>query len=137
MPWTFTSNSSRMAVGLTGSAMNARKAARPAGVIECRRLFGRRSCCTDVDMVTRVVASSLGRLRRHEPEYAAIVELTRSPLSVAEIAARLHLPITATKLLVGDLIGDGVLDIRAPAVGPGSADDLTVLRAVLKGIQAL
>ncbi|MBF6177838.1 DUF742 domain-containing protein [Nocardia otitidiscaviarum] len=92
---------------------------------------------TDVDMVTRVVTSSLGRLRRHEPEYAAIVELTRSPLSVAEIAARLHLPITATKILVGDLIGDGVLDFRAPAAGAGAADDLTVLRAVLKGIQAL
>ncbi|GAB4588333.1 DUF742 domain-containing protein [Nocardia sp. IFM 10818] len=92
---------------------------------------------TDVDMVTRVVASSLGRLRRHEPEYAAIVELTRSPLSVAEIAARLRLPITATKILVGDLIGDGVLDFRAPAAGPDAADDLAVLRAVLKGIQAL
>ncbi|WP_052373587.1 DUF742 domain-containing protein [Nocardia otitidiscaviarum] len=64
----------------------------------------------------------------------ALLDRTRA---LAEIAARLHLPITATKILVGDLIGDGVLDFRAPAVGPGAADDLTVLRAVLKGIQAL
>ncbi|NNH71109.1 DUF742 domain-containing protein [Nocardia uniformis] len=94
---------------------------------------------TDVDMVTRVVTSSFGRLRRHEPEYAAIVELARSPLSVAEIAARLHLPITAAKILVGDLIGDGVLDFRAPVSSDeaNAPDDLNVLRAVLKGIQRL
>ncbi|UGT45515.1 DUF742 domain-containing protein [Nocardia yamanashiensis] len=92
---------------------------------------------TDVDILTRVVTSRFGRLRRDEPEYAAIVELTRAPLSVAEIAAQLRLPITATKILVGDLIADGVLDFRAPAADQGSADDLAVLRAVLKGIRAL
>lgn len=96
---------------------------------------------TDVDILTRVVTSRFGRLRRDEPEYTAIVELTRAPLSVAEIAAQLRLPITATKILVGDLIADGVLDFRAPTAGTGagqgSADDLAVLRAVLKGIRAL
>ncbi|MEV0252047.1 DUF742 domain-containing protein [Nocardia sp. NPDC050712] len=95
---------------------------------------------TDIDMLTLVVTSDFGVLRRHEPEYAAIVRLARQPQSVAELAAQLRLPITTTKILVGDLIGDGVLDFRAPVAtaesGVGTGD-IGMLRALLAGIRAL
>ncbi|WP_194817550.1 DUF742 domain-containing protein [Nocardia sp. XZ_19_385] len=95
---------------------------------------------TDIDMLTLVVTSPYGALRRHEPEYAAIVRLAQTPQSVAELAAQLRLPITTTKILVGDLIGDGVLDFRAPVAtaenGAGTSD-VTMLRALLEGIRAL
>ncbi|MFC9892232.1 DUF742 domain-containing protein [Nocardia sp. NPDC127579] len=98
------------------------------------------SARTDVNMLTLVVTSPMGRLRRHEPEYAAIQHLARTPQSVAEIAAHLRLPMTTTKILVGDLIGDGVLDFRAPVATPETGvgtSDITMLRALLKGIQSL
>ncbi|MEU8897050.1 DUF742 domain-containing protein [Nocardia sp. NPDC048505] len=95
---------------------------------------------TDIDLLTLVVTSEFGTLRRHEPEYAAIVRLARTPQSVAELAAQLRLPMTTTKILVGDLIGDGVLDFRAPVATPESgvgAGDIGMLRALLAGIRAL
>ncbi|MEV0293439.1 DUF742 domain-containing protein [Nocardia sp. NPDC050710] len=93
----------------------------------------------DLDMLTLVVNASVGvQPRRPEPEYADILRLSRTSLSVAELAAQLNLPLTSTKILVGDLIDDGLLKFRspdpAPAAGPGNTE---LLRAVLKGIQAI
>ncbi|QIS20046.1 DUF742 domain-containing protein [Nocardia terpenica] len=93
----------------------------------------------DLDMLTLVVTvEAPPPLRRAEPEYAEIVRLCRYPQSVAEVSAALTLPLAVTKILVGDLIGEGHLNFRAPArtddAGPG---DLTVLRAVLDGIRKL
>ncbi|MFC9892230.1 DUF742 domain-containing protein [Nocardia sp. NPDC127579] len=95
---------------------------------------------TDIDMLTLVATSEFGVLRRHEPEYAQIVRLAREPQSVAELAARLRLPMTATKILVGDLIGDGVLDFRVPLSNSGNGSgtgDIAMLRALRDGIRAL
>ncbi len=97
---------------------------------------GRGRSRPDLDMLTLVVDIGRGTaLRRHEPEYASIVELCRGPQSVAEVAARLGLPLTMTKVLIGDLIDDGRLEYRQPR--HEDADDLDVLKAVLDGIRGL
>lgn len=92
----------------------------------------------DLDMLTLVVtADPAPVLRRTEPEYADIVRVCRTPQSVAEVSALLSLSLAVTKILVGDLIGEGQLHFRTPTrtdTGPG---DLTVLRAVLAGIRKL
>lgn len=92
----------------------------------------------DLDMLTVVVAiRATPALQRFDPEYADIVRLCTNPQSVAEVAAVLNLPLAVTKILVGDLIGDGHLIFRSPVqpeTGPG---DLNVLRAVLDGIQEI
>src|SRR4051812_8125817 len=68
----------------------------------------------DLDMLTVVlVTESAPPLRRPEPEYAEIIRLCRIPLSVAEVSAALKLPLAVTKILVGDLIGDGHMTFRA------------------------
>ncbi|WP_431970086.1 DUF742 domain-containing protein [Nocardia sp. bgisy134] len=92
----------------------------------------------DLDIVTVVVtASPAPTLRRPEPEYAEIVRLCRDPQSVAEVAANLKLPLAVTKILVGDLIGEGHLIFRAPVQPEAGPGDLNILRAVLDGIRKL
>ncbi|NKY49028.1 DUF742 domain-containing protein [Nocardia vermiculata] len=92
----------------------------------------------ELDMLTLVVDSGQGiELRRHEPEYAAIVGLCRTPQSIAELAARLRLPLTMTKVLVGDLIDDGRLDYRTPRQAEVGAADTDLLRALLDGIRGI
>ncbi|TQM33100.1 DUF742 domain-containing protein [Nocardia bhagyanarayanae] len=92
----------------------------------------------DLDIVTVVVtASPAPTLRRPEPEYAEIVRLCRDPQSVAEVAANLKLPLAVTKILVGDLIGEGQLIFRAPVQPEAGPGDLNILRAVLDGIRKL
>ncbi|RDI51100.1 DUF742 domain-containing protein [Nocardia mexicana] len=92
----------------------------------------------DLDMLTLVVtADAAPPLRRVEPEYAEIVRLCRIPQSVAEVSATLRLPLAVTKILVGDLIGEGHLHFRAPARNDAGTGDLNTLRAVLDGIRKL
>jgi hypothetical protein len=91
----------------------------------------------DLDILTLVATVVPGpRLRRTEPEYPEILRLCREPQSVAEVSAKLTLPLAVSKILVGDLIADGLLRFRAPASDVDTGD-LTVLRAVLDGIRKL
>ncbi|MBF6210600.1 DUF742 domain-containing protein [Nocardia puris] len=92
----------------------------------------------DLDIATVVTAAvPAPPLRRPEPEYGRIIALCREPQSVAEVAANLKLPLAVTKILVGDLIGEGHLIFRAPAHTEAGPGDLNILRAVLDGIRKL
>ncbi|MFF0544067.1 DUF742 domain-containing protein [Nocardia thailandica] len=92
----------------------------------------------DLDMLTVIVtAPHAPTMRRPEPEYAHIMRLCRTPCSVAEVAATVKLPLAVTKILVGDLIGEGQLIFRAPVQTEAGPGDLNVLRAVLDGIRKL
>jgi hypothetical protein len=70
------------------------------------------------------------------PEARRIVELCRPPMSLAELAARLLLPIGVVRVLVGDLLVARalVVDEAAPA-DPGT--DVRLLQRLLDGIRAL
>jgi Protein of unknown function (DUF742) len=87
----------------------------------------------DLDLITLVVAS-----RRHadpsamEPESVQILTLCQSPMSVAEISAKLNLPLGVVKVLLGDLIQQRFVHFRG-ALAPDNA----VLQAVLNGIRRL
>ncbi|WP_433654031.1 DUF742 domain-containing protein [Nocardia sp. CA-128927] len=92
----------------------------------------------ELDMLTSVVTDeSASPSRRMEPEYADILRLCRVSQSVAEVSAQLRLPLAVTKILVGDLIGDGQLIFRAPVPTEAGPEDLNILRAVLDGIRKL
>ncbi|MEV6559766.1 DUF742 domain-containing protein [Nocardia sp. NPDC051756] len=92
----------------------------------------------ELDMLTSVVTDdSAGASRRMEPEYADILRLCRVSQTVAEVSAQLRLPLAVTKILVGDLIGDGHLIFRAPVPTEAGPEDLNILRAVLDGIRKL
>lgn len=73
-----------------------------------------------------------------EPEHRKILQQCREPSVVAEVSAALELPVSVTKILIGDLIEAGFLIFRAPArAGSGGTLDLDLLRAVREGLERL
>lgn len=94
----------------------------------------------ELDLITLVVAtrSDYG-LSRVEPEYSDIVRLCQLPLSIAEIAAKMHFPLGVTKILVSDLIDESYLIFRSPPPlsGPVGSRNIDLLRAVLDGLHKL
>ena len=71
-----------------------------------------------------------------EPEHEMILELCRTPLSVAEIASDLELPLGVVRVLLGDLLDHSLIQVRRPAPVaqfPGER----VLKEVIDGIRAL
>jgi hypothetical protein len=72
-----------------------------------------------------------------EPEHIGILRLCAGqPLSVAEISAKLDLPPTVVKVLLGDLLDMGAIHTRAP-IALADAPDIHVLQAVLDGIRRI
>jgi hypothetical protein len=88
----------------------------------------------DLDLATQVIARSIDT-RRLEREYASIVSRCVSWMSIAEIGAYLHLPLTITKVMVDVLLERGYLDIGSPA--QHTIVDLRLLETVLAGLEGL
>jgi Protein of unknown function (DUF742) len=84
-------------------------------------------------VTTRSGTLLAGRLR-HEP--GRILELCREPMSIAELSARLAVPLGVARVLVGDLVGDGHVEVHRATVGD-ARPDVRLLERVLDGLQAL
>ncbi|MEV2278826.1 DUF742 domain-containing protein [Nocardiopsis sp. NPDC049922] len=93
-------------------------------------------CGPRLDMITIVVAARGRDERPLEPEQREIMRLCRRPISVAEISARLDVPLTVVKVLLGDLVAEGDVRTRA-AVPVTQLPEKKVLQAVLDGIRRL
>lgn len=95
----------------------------------------------DLTLITIIVALHPARdqlTRGLEPEHRAILEQCRRPAAVAEIAARLDLPVAVAKILIGDLITLGTVAARAPvALAVGQSPDIRLLQAVRDGLRRL
>lgn len=92
-----------------------------------------------VVMETVVVLSRLARngpVARQAFERAQILRECHRPCSVAEVAARLHLPLGVAVVLVTDLILDGLLDASA-ARRENQAHDVALLERLIAGVSAL
>ncbi|MEU9172214.1 DUF742 domain-containing protein [Streptomyces sp. NPDC048420] len=74
-----------------------------------------------------------------QPEHRAILELCRQPKAVAEIAGSVNLPVSVTKILIGDLITTGCLRARPPLAFAYASGfpDMTILEAVRDGLRGL
>jgi hypothetical protein len=69
-------------------------------------------------------------------EHRSIAQACRETLSVAELAARVDLPLGVTRVLVGDLASYGMVTIhRAPSHAGGP--NVALLEQVLDGLQRL
>ncbi|MFF6789032.1 hypothetical protein ACVW0K_003988 [Streptomyces filamentosus] len=78
------------------------------------------------------------RPQRLQPEHRLILDRCRRPLAVAEVAASLGLPVSVTKILLGDLVGLGLLGARAPlSMARAAGDRHDLLAAVRDGIRRL
>ncbi|MFJ3672085.1 DUF742 domain-containing protein [Streptomyces sp. NPDC090106] len=86
------------------------------------------------DLVTLVVAEC-DPTPGMPSEHASILRITHLPTAVVELAAELKLPVSITKILLGDLLAAGRVSARHPrkAVVP----DPDVLEQVLVGLRNL
>jgi hypothetical protein len=94
---------------------------------------------TLVTAIPEVSAEARRGLRRMQPEHRTIFALCTRPLAVAEVASALDLPVSVTKILIGDLIETGRLRARPPLAfaKAGGFPDIAILEAVRDGLRKL
>jgi hypothetical protein len=71
------------------------------------------------------------------PEQRTILELCRTPRSVAELAALVPVPLGVARVVLADLAEMGAVMVHATAGSADTAPDLDLLRRVLAGLQRL
>jgi hypothetical protein len=88
----------------------------------------------NLDLATQVIALQ-GDTAQLELEYREIVSRCASWMSIAEIGAYLHRPLTITKVMVDVLLDQGYLGIGSPA--QQKIADRRLLEMVLAGLERL
>jgi hypothetical protein len=112
----------------------------PAGVRPYALTGGRTHAGSELPVEALVSTTPAGqallpglRLERH-----AIARLCLAPLAVAELAARLDVPLGVARVLVADLAADGLVAVGHPLSGrPGDRPGRALLERVLEGLRAL
>jgi hypothetical protein len=89
---------------------------------------------TSLDLATQVVALPADTTVL-EPEYKAIVNRCESWISIAEVSAKLTLPLAVTKVFIDVLLDRGYLALGAPA--QKTVADRRLLETILAGLQRL
>lgn len=82
---------------------------------------------------TKAGMSSLPRLRF---EHAQIVRFCRTPVSVAEVAVELKVPLGVARVLVSDLNTDGMLTVHRPTLTDAGRPSTEILERLLAGLKA-
>jgi hypothetical protein len=84
---------------------------------------------------TTTTTTSVGeRTPKLTVEQRAIAALCHDLLSIAEVSARLHLPLGVIRVLVGDMADEHLVIVYRPAHA-GDRPDLALLERVLHGLQ--
>jgi hypothetical protein len=91
----------------------------------------------DLNMITLVVAvkDEVDTVAL-DADYVQILELCRNPMSVAELAAHMNVPIVVVKVLLSDLVERGEVMARNPTRDV-RVPDMKLLQAVLDGVRRL
>lgn len=120
--------------GTAGTAAVPHRLVRPY-VVTGGRTHGTGS---DLPIETLVVAKgSVTELPPFAPaEAAEMLELCRETSSIAELAARMHVPVGVARVLVADLAALGLVDLGRTA-GLDDQDNIALLERLLDGIRAL
>jgi|SRR5690606_38003129 len=99
---------------------------------------GRTRPAGDFDLMALILAtgpaSALGPA--HSPERVEIVRMSQRPISVAELAARIDLPLSVVRVVLGDLLQLDLITVRTPQPADVPLSDET-LEALLDGLRAL
>jgi len=98
---------------------------------------GRTRPADDLELETLVSTTSLGETSLTlSLERRSIALLCRDILSIAEISARLDLPLGVVRVLVGDMAEEGLVTVHRPA-SVGDRPDLALLERVLYGLRTI
>lgn len=87
-------------------------------------------------LVTTVAAVQESRFAGHDKHRIAVVCEGR-PQSLAEIAAYSRLPLGVTRVLVADMVAEGLLKLRSAAPVEAYDERMNVLERVLSGLRRL
>jgi hypothetical protein len=87
-----------------------------------------------VDIVA--CAGPPGETAASSPERAQILDLCRTPVTVADIASVTGLPLGVVRVLLGDLVAERLIEVRTRAPR-GRVTDRHLLQQVINGLQAL
>lgn len=100
---------------------------------------GRTRAGVDLPLETLVRTTSLGRSAapRLVLERERIAEIAGDPLSIAEISAHLSVPLGVARVLVGDMVEEGLLDSQQLDTSEAGRPDTALLEKVLEGLEAL
>lgn len=100
---------------------------------------GRSEAAVEVGLEAVVAATDRGRssLAALHLEAERLVSMALDNVALTEMAARLSLPVPVVRVLVGDLVADGMLEITAEAAGSTDRPDVGMLEKVLDGLQSL
>jgi hypothetical protein len=90
-----------------------------------------------IEAIVRATPEGANRLVSLSQERRSIVELCMQPLSIAEVSAHLHIHLQVSRVLVGDLITEGLLASHATTATPTGRPDVMLLERVLDGLQSL
>jgi hypothetical protein len=90
----------------------------------------------DFDLISHVVAITSLASDTRGPEHQSILALTQEPKSVAEVAARVDLPLGVVRVLLCDLLSDGQI-ARYDPPDTEELPNIETLQAVIHGLRAL
>jgi hypothetical protein len=98
-----------------------------------------RSGADDLPLEALVATTPRGRAKRRELtfELRSISELCTQPMSVAEVASHLSVPLGVARVLVTDMSEQGLVAVHKAAGGADDRPDIELLERVLNGIRAL
>ena len=135
-------------VPLVRPFLEHRRAVRPAheddgevaltGVRAYTMTGGRAHAAVHLEFETMLQTTAAGReaLTAMKFERADILTLGRNePLSVAELSARLHVPIGVVRVVAADLLAEGMLEAFQPSANV--ADDVLLITRLIAGVRAL
>ncbi len=71
-----------------------------------------------------------------DPEHLSILQMCRVPISVADVASELDLPLGVVRILLADLRDRDLVTVRRP-VPPARLHDPRILREVADGLRRL
>jgi hypothetical protein len=71
------------------------------------------------------------------PEHNQVIEICQRSVSVAEIAARLRVPLGVARVIIADMVDLGLVEVLKTAAADGDERDPAFLRRVLSGLQRL
>jgi len=71
-----------------------------------------------------------------DPEHFTLLRLCRVPMSVADLASDLNLPLGVVRILLADLRDRGLITVRRP-VSPARLHDPHILKEVADGLRRL
>jgi len=113
----------------------------PGPLLRPYALTGGRTESSRADLAIEDLVRAVPAAERTSPtglslEHRSIARLCREVLSVAEIAARLELPLGVARILVSDLVDRGIVVVHRAPDHEGPAG-VALLEQVLRGLQRL